>query len=106
MNEYFNSVVGLCYKCLSDLSLLELLLECKFKKVNLADIHSNLQIIKQKLSSVVEIQNKNLSGTIDKICDITNTKIVKKQIHKIVVYLQKIVNINAENFMKRELIVW
>ena len=104
MNEYFNGIVGLCAKCVSDLSVLELLLDCKFRKVDISAVHSNLQIIKQKLSSCVEIQHKNFSGTIDNICDINESKKLKKEIHKIVIYLQKIVNINAENFIKLHLV--
>ena len=100
LNEYFNSVVGLCYKCASDLSLLELLLDCKFRKVNLADIHSNLQIIKQKLSSCVEIEHKSFSSKIDSICEINESIKLKKEIHKIIIYLHNVININAENFIK------
>jgi len=55
--DYFNSIVGLCAKCASDLQILELVLDCKFRKVKISDIHSNLQIIKQKLSSCVQIDH-------------------------------------------------
>jgi len=100
LNGYFNSIVGLCWKCASDLEILELLLDCKFRKPNIADIHSSLQVIKQRLSSCREIEPKSFSTVIDKICDIHDLKLVKNQIHKISSYLKKIVNINAERFIK------
>ena len=100
LNGYFNSIVGLCWKCASDFEILELLLDCKFRKPNMADIHSSLQVIKQRLSNCREIEPKSFSMVIDKICDIHDLKLVKNQIHKISSYLKKIVNINAENFMK------
>ena len=100
LNSYFNSIVGLCYKCSSDLEILELLLDCKFRKVKIDDVHNNLQAIKQKLSSCREIEHKSFSKAIDDICDIHDLKLVKNQIHKISSYLHKIININAQNFIK------
>lgn len=97
LTEYFNSIVGLCYKCVSDLEVLEILLACKFRKVEMSDIHSNLQIIKQKLSSCREIEHKSFSDKIDKICDIDDAKKVSKEINKIVKYLKEIINLNAKN---------
>ena len=99
LNNYFNTIVGLCYKCASDLDILLLVLDCKFRKVNLKDIHNNYQLIKYKLSACREIEKKNFSDKIDKLCDVTDVKILKKGIHAIEAYLRKIININAENFI-------
>jgi len=101
LNNYFNSIVGLCYKSASDLDILLLVLNCKFRKVNLKHIYSNLQIIKQKLSSCREIDEMSFSDKIDKLCDVNNVTILKKGINKIVSYLRKIININADNFIKQ-----
>jgi hypothetical protein len=101
LNEYFNSIVGFCAKCSSDLEILELLLDCKFKKVKLSDIHNNLQIVKQKLSTCREIEHKSFSDKIDVMCHINDPKKLKKEIHKIVEYLQEIINLNAHNFLKK-----
>jgi len=101
LNNYFNSIVGLCYKCASDFDILLLVLNCKFRKVDLKHIHNNLQIIKQKLSSCREIDEKNFSMSIDKLCDVNNVTVIKKGINKIVSYLRKIININADNFIKQ-----
>ena len=105
LNDYFNSIVGLCWKCASDFEILELLLDCKFRKPNMTDIHSSLQVIKQRLSNCREIEPKSFSTVIDKICDIHDLKLVKNQIHKISAYLKKIVNINAQNFIKHNHLV-
>jgi hypothetical protein len=66
--DFFNTSVGLVYKAVSEIDVLILLLNCEFRKPPLKDIFNTLQIVKQNISSVFDIDLKNIITQIDKIC--------------------------------------
>ena len=91
--NYFNSDVGIINKTRSDLDMLLILLEQKFKKVNMEDVKNNLQIIKQNASYAPDI---DVSKVIDKICLLKDKKKIYNGIQKMSKQLLKIVNDDAK----------
>ena len=68
--ELFNGHIGFIYKQLTDLKIIQLMIEQKFRKVKRTDVISNLQFIKQNLSihgGPVELP-QFISQSINKIC--------------------------------------
>ena len=70
--QYFNSEIGYWSKQLSDLKIVQLVLDQKFREPDMTIVVSNLQVIKQNLSvNISELTQNNMSAmstNIDKIC--------------------------------------
>lgn len=80
----FNGNLGLLNNIISQISILKLLLEQKFKPVDINDIHNNLQIIKQNISNIFEIEiQSTIYDFIDNICNINNKHITYELIDKL-----------------------
>jgi hypothetical protein len=94
--KYFNSDTGILNKCRSDIDLLIVLIENKFKPVSLELIRKNIQIIKYELSAVVDI---NLSELFDKMCKIKNKKSLVKVLEKVSRDISELVDDDAELFI-------
>lgn len=99
--EFFNSPVGILNKAVSDLNVLILLLEQKFRKVQLLDIKNNLQIIKQNLSYAFNIDLNGISAKIDHISSLNNAVSISKELIKIRDYLFNIINNLSMDFIKK-----
>ena len=95
--KYFNSDAGIINKTRSDLDMLLILLEQKFKKVNMEDVKNNLQIIKQNASYAPEI---DISKVIDKICLLDDKKKIYNGISKLSSKLSSLLNDDAKRFFK------
>ena len=95
--KYFNSDAGIINKTRSDLDMLLILLEQKFKKVNMEDVKNNLQIIKQNASYAPEI---DVSKVIDKICLLDDKKKIYNGISKLSSKLSSLLNDDAKRFFK------
>ena len=70
--QYLNSEIGYWNKQLSDLKIVQLVLDQNFREPDMITVISNLQIIKQNLSvNISELTQNNMSAmstNIDKIC--------------------------------------
>ena len=102
--QFFNSEIGFLNKSKNELDILILILENTFRKPNRKDIINNLQIVKQNLGYITEVQMKdNLSESIDLICKRRNLKEIKDGIIVIKSYLQKKINESTMPFLERNL---
>ena len=95
--KYFNSDAGIINKTRSDLDMLLILLEQKFRPVNMEDVKNNLQIIKQNASYAPEI---DVSKVIDKICLLKDKKKIYYGIAKMSMSLASLLNDDAKRFFK------
>ena len=77
--------------------MLLILLEQKFRPVNMEDIKNNLQIIKQNASYAPEI---DVSKVIDKICLLKDKKKIYNGIHQLSSKLASYLNDDAKRFFK------
>jgi len=93
--EFFNSAVGIINKAKNDLNTLIFLIENKFRKPNIKDIKSNLQIIKQSLS--VEPINK----TIDNMCNLKSLTSILFKIKKLKDILYSLSNKTTLDFIQK-----
>ena len=83
-----------------DLEILESILDSSFRKPNRIDIIFNLQLIKENLQHIHEIDLKqNLGETIDIVCRRRNLPEMKSGIEIIKSYLQKKVNEGTFEFL-------
>ena len=102
--QYFNSEIGYWNKQLSDLKIVQLVLDQKFREPDMITVISNLQIIKQNLSvNISELTQNNMSAmstNIDKICKMKNTNKMSKAIGTLVDKLALSINNNALLFLK------
>ena len=93
----FNGNLGLLNNIINQISILKLLLEQKFKPVDINDIHNNLQIIKQNISNIFEIKiQSTIYNFIDNICHINNKHITYELIDKLKNKL--LIILNKESF--------
>lgn len=93
----FNGNLGLLNNIINQISILKLLLEQKFKPVDINDIHNNLQIIKQSISNIFEIKiQSTIYNFIDNICHINNKHITYELIDKLKNKL--LIILNKESF--------
>ena len=100
--DFFNSQVGLLNKSKTDLETLILVLENKFRKPKLEDVCNNIQIIKQNIGGVSEVEFKStLYKDLDKICSYKNQTSIIKNLKKVINYLQKKVNETTLHFIKK-----
>ena len=97
--SFFNSQTGILYKANSDLNILLILIDNKFRKPNIDDIKNNLQLIKQNLSIQTQT-HKNCSIIIDDICKQNNMNNMKIYIYKLCEYLQRVFNREAKSFLE------
>jgi len=95
--NYFNSAVGLLNKVRSDIDLLIVLIENRFKPVALELIRHNIQLIKYELSAVIGI---HLSTVFDKISLISNKKQLVKELMKISGEISELVDDDAKLFLQ------
>jgi hypothetical protein len=98
--DFFNTETGLIYKCKSNLELLILMMEQKFKTVSLDDIKYNLQNLKQILFNIIGLDSSKISK-IDNICNLSSRPKMKKGIEKMIEYLLLIVNKKTDKFIKK-----
>ena len=102
--QFFNSEIGLLNKSKNELEILILVVENMFRKPNRKDIVNNLQVVKQNLNYITEVQIKsNLSESIDLICKRRNLKEIKEGIEVVKSYLQKKVNESTMPFLERHI---
>lgn len=95
--KIFNGNLGLLNNIINQISILKLLLEQKFKPVDINDIHNNLQIIKQSISNIFEIKiQSTIYNFIDNICHINNKHITYELIDKLKNKL--LIILNKESF--------
>lgn len=100
--EFFNSQVGLLNKSKTDLETLILVLENKFRKPKLEDVCNNIQIIKQNIGGVSEVEFKStLYKDLDKICSYKNQTSIIKNLKKVIKYILKKVNETTLHFIKK-----
>ena len=92
--NFFNSVVGLLAKCVSELDTINLVLEQTFKKPNLEEVRQNLQLVKWRLSYVSSIYSQR----IDAICKLTNKRAIHSRVLKLRDDIFRIVNKDAKMF--------
>jgi len=98
--DFFNSWVGLISYNKSELEVLSLLLENKFRKPILEDIKNNLQIIKQSLSYITAIDISSVSEKIDYICSLP-VKTIKKEIDNLISFLSTKINKVSLDFISK-----
>ena len=93
--ELFNGPVGFINKQLTDLKIIQLMIDQKFRKVKRSDVISNLQVIKQNLSThtVLELPNF-ISQSINTIC---NSKLVN--LKQLIDVIDKIINNYAYKYI-------
>jgi hypothetical protein len=99
--DFFNSWVGLLSYNKSELEVLSLLLENKFRKPRLEDIKNNLQIIKQSLSYITAIDLSSVSNRIDYICSLQSVKTIKKEIDNLISFLSIKINKVSLDFISK-----
>jgi hypothetical protein len=100
--DFFNSQVGLLNKSKTDLETLILVLENNFRKPKLEDVCNNIQIIKQNISGVSEVELKStLYKDLDKICSYKNQTSIIKNLKKVISYILKKVNETTLHFIKK-----
>ena len=101
--EYFNGPCGFINKQLSDLKIIKIVMEQKFRKAKIIDIISNLKSIKQNLS----FYNKwalpsQISTDIDKICEsATAVKTKLLILNHIIVNLDELINKNSFDYFNK-----
>jgi hypothetical protein len=98
--DFFNTEIGLIYKCKSNLELLILMMEQKFKPVPIDDVKYNLQNLKQILFNIVGLDASKIFK-IDNICNLSSKPKMKTGIKKLLDYLLLIVNKNTDKFIKK-----
>jgi len=107
--QYFNSEIGYWNKQLSDLKIVQLVLEQNFREPSMITVISNLQIIKQNLSvHISALTQKNiisLSKNIDKICKLKNKNKMSKAMGTLIDKLSTSINNNALQYIKSNNIV-
>lgn len=100
---FFNSFVGKIGKARSDLEFLILLLKNNnhFRIVKVQDIHTNIQIIKQSLANVFEVDLNHLYKEMDELCEFTSRANLIKDLEKVADYLNKLANHFAKQFIDK-----
>ena len=102
--QFFNSEIGFLNKSKNELEILILVLENTFRKPNRKDIINNLQVVKQNLNYITEVQMRgNLSESIDLISKRRNLKEIKDGIEVVKSYLQKKINESTMPFLERHI---
>ena len=100
--DFFNSQVGILNKSKTDLETLILVLENNFRKPKLEDICNNIQIIKQNITGVSEVELKpTLYKDLDKICSYKNQTSVIKNLKEVINYIQDRLNETTLQFIKK-----
>jgi hypothetical protein len=100
--DFFNSQVGLLNKSKTDLETLILVFDNCCRKPKLEDICNNIQIIKQNISGISEVEFKStLYKDLDKICSYKNQTSIIKNLKKVINYIQKKVNETTLHFIKK-----
>ena len=101
--QYFNSEIGYWNKQLSDLKIVQLVLDQKFREPDMTIVVSNLQIIKQNLSvNISALTQKNmfdLSKYIDKICKMKLKRKMSNSIETLISKLSLSINNNSQEFI-------
>jgi hypothetical protein len=95
--EFFNGQVGLLNKIRAELSILEKVLNSKFRKVKWADVEANLQYIKQQISNVYQIPlTDDLFNEINK----TTPTRVKADVATLLDYFKGKINQASKDFLR------
>jgi hypothetical protein len=93
--DFFNSDVGLMNKCKNEFDILLILLEQKFKKVNIDDIFYNIKKIKQwAYEAGIEFEEVNFFGT-------KSLKKLEELIIKVRDNLTNVINEYSYNYLKK-----
>jgi hypothetical protein len=101
--NFFNSQIGLVYKCKGELETLLNVIETKFKKAPITQLRNTLQIIKQQLSSISMIQ---LTRDLPKIIDTITVSVHSKDIKELISYLDKVLlaNTPVHRFLSKDIL--
>jgi hypothetical protein len=105
---FFNGQVGYLNKSRNALEILISVLENTFRPPKIKDVFSNLQIVKQDLSGVTEIELKTtISETIDMLCKTNKKNELIKGIRLLKTYLQRKINeATKEDFLDKNKILY
>jgi hypothetical protein len=98
--KFFNSNVGMLNFAKNELQIILTVLEAAKPKIN--DIVSNIQIVKQNLSSIVDINlPDNIFEYLDNITSKTNHKTIHRELTILVEQLNKIINKESFNLIQK-----
>ena len=96
---YFNSETGYLSKNRSELDIIALIVDNKFRKPRKEDVVRNLKIVKDDVAKVKKLPVKEDFGfLIDKVCAMPLNK-MKPEIEKLSDYLKSVVNADAKAFL-------
>ena len=98
MITFFNGKTGLINKCKNELEILMLVIENKFRKPKIEDIHYNLSIINQWADEA----GLNISKQIDSMLNKKSLTSLYKSIDKLALKLFEIVNKSSYLFLKKK----
>lgn len=99
--QFFNSSVGIINKMRSECEILNILLDNKFKPVNINDIKTTLQIMKASLANVFDVDLGNISNILNNICSLTSKREMRNEIEKVQDFLYKINNNLSLDFINK-----
>ena len=88
---YFNSPIGLLYRCKSDLETILLILN--YRKFNITDVKRSLQVIKEQISAFP------VENIIEKISSMKNKGDMKQPLEKQIGKIKDFVNRDAKRFV-------
>jgi hypothetical protein len=91
--NFFNSPVGLAYRCKSDLETLDLALE--YDKFTIEDIYNSLQLLKELISSFP------ITNNLESISKIKNKMKMRPELIKQIKYIKTYVNNQAKKFINQ-----
>ena len=98
---YFNSETGYLSKNRSELDIIALVVDNKFRKPKKEDVVRNLKIVKDDVEKVKKLHVKEDFGfLIDKVCAMPLSK-MKPEIEKLSDYLKSVVNADTKQFLDR-----
>ena len=89
--NYFNSPIGLLYRCKSDLESIELILN--YNKFNIDTIRNSLQQLKELISAFP------VDNNLEKISKIKSKEDMRQPLRKQINMLKKYINLDAQKFI-------
>ncbi len=98
MMDFFNGKTGLINKCKNELEILMLVIENKFRKPKIDDIHYNLSVIDKWADEA----GLNISTSIKKMMNKKSFPSLYKSIDKLVLKLFQIINKSSYLFLKKK----
>ena len=96
---YFNTETGKLSKNRSELDIIALVVDNKFRKPRKVDIVRNLKIVKDDVAKITKLHVKEDFGhLVDRVCVMPLNK-MKPEIEKLSEYLKSVVNADAKQFL-------